>query len=508
VREGSVIVSATDRLLRAEACNTLPAGGMDRWTMRETEIPAFDDLQWLAAFARRLARDADDADDLVQETLVTAWRHAPPQRTGLRPWLAMVLRNRWRMTQRGANRREARDAAASPDVIDAAAPDAVVARIRVLGQLTAALETLAPEDQQLIDRRFLQGQSAAEIARAMSIPAGTVRSRISRLMAELRARLDARCDGRDAWCAAVLAVPTAVPAGSVATTASTTGATAMPKPILFIILATTTTATAGAYVGLARPDGDERVPAAAMASGTAATPAAATPVIATPVATTVDRASAPARPSRERWTQTRQALSRALEARPPTEPATERTDTRMEYARLVMACVRDIEDQPAKFSLEITEIGAPDIGTIVAEAKVVGSNITNPEILECAEQSMYAFEGPAPAVPFERTFRMGMQAPKRSPEQLAIRLHYYMDAHFEDVRACEPKGVTGWVDLDVTSDEHGKITKVDVADSTADATTVACIVAAASSWTFPEPVTTETTRHRYTLPVHDLRIAE
>lgn len=475
--------------------------------MRDAEIPAFDDLQWLAAFARRLTQDPDDADDLVQETLVTAWRHAPPQRTGLRPWLAMVLRNRWRMTQRGAIRREARDAAASPEVVDAAAPDAVVARIRVLGQLTAALEMLAPEDQQLIDRRFLQGQSAAEIARAMSIPAGTVRSRISRLMAELRARLDERCDGRSAWCAAVLAVPTAAPVQSVATTASTTGAKAMTKPILLTILATT--ATAGAYVGLGRSDGDQRTPAAAIAPATAATPATATSVIATPDATTIDRAPAPARPSRERWTRTRQALTRALEARPPTEPATERTDTRMEYARLVMACVRDIEDQPAKFSLEITEIGAPDIGTIVAEAKVVDSNITNPEILECAEQSMYAFEGPAPAVPFERTFRMGMKAgPKRSPEQLAIRLHYYMDAHFADVRACEPKGVTGWVDLDVTADAQGKVTKVDVAESTADATTVACIVGAASSWTFPEPVTTETTRHRYVLPVHDLRIAE
>ena len=44
---------------------------------------AFADLQWLRRFAAMLARDPDEAEDLVQETLVVAW--ADPPRDALRP---------------------------------------------------------------------------------------------------------------------------------------------------------------------------------------------------------------------------------------------------------------------------------------------------------------------------------------------------------------------------------------------------------------------------------------
>ncbi len=58
-------------------------------TTTATPISAFDDIQWLHRFATGLARDPDDADDLVQDTLLEAWR-APPTEDGrsLRPWLA------------------------------------------------------------------------------------------------------------------------------------------------------------------------------------------------------------------------------------------------------------------------------------------------------------------------------------------------------------------------------------------------------------------------------------
>ncbi|MCH9685108.1 MAG: hypothetical protein K0V04_26965, partial [Deltaproteobacteria bacterium] len=69
---------------------------------------AFQDMQWLPRFAERLAKDEDEAQDLVQETLVEAWRDPPvDSERPLRPWLASVLRNRFRMMRRGRERREA-----------------------------------------------------------------------------------------------------------------------------------------------------------------------------------------------------------------------------------------------------------------------------------------------------------------------------------------------------------------------------------------------------------------
>ncbi|MBC8069386.1 MAG: hypothetical protein IAG13_13705 [Deltaproteobacteria bacterium] len=76
-----------------------------------TAVPtdlAIADVQWLGRLARRLAADADDADDLTQETLVAAW--SQPAREGAqRPWLVAVLRNRLRMLGRTRVRREARE---------------------------------------------------------------------------------------------------------------------------------------------------------------------------------------------------------------------------------------------------------------------------------------------------------------------------------------------------------------------------------------------------------------
>lgn len=471
-------------------------------SMPAPETPAFEDMQWLAGFARRLARDPDEADDLVQETLLTAWRHPPQPGGALRPWLATVFRNRQRMERRAQARRVARDAASAPPMVEDAAPEAAVALVRVLARLTAELEALAPEDQQLIVRRFLQGQSSAEIARAMSLPAATVRSRIRRLLAGLRERLDARCDGRDAWCAVVLSVPMAGPAGTITT--SRPGVNAMLKPILLATLVATT--TAGAYAGLR----DTEAVAGAAASGVRIDAAAtvATPNEPDPDVAQTEVAAKAEPTARARWQQTRAALKRSLRERPPTQPAPT-TDTRQAYARLVLACVRDIDNRPATVSLVIEEVGDPELGTIVSEAKVVGDAGMDPEVLECAEQSMYTYRGPAPAVAFERTVRMGMKtAPKRSPEQLEIRLHFYMDSHFADVRACEPEGIEGHVDLEVTADEDGKVAKVDLVESSVDDETAACIVAAASSWKFPEAVATSPTRHRYRLPIHDIRIAE
>ena len=63
----------------------------------------------MRALARSLAHG--EADDLLQDAAVAALEHPPATDRPVRPWLATVIRNRWRMNRRGEARRAAREQA-------------------------------------------------------------------------------------------------------------------------------------------------------------------------------------------------------------------------------------------------------------------------------------------------------------------------------------------------------------------------------------------------------------
>ncbi|MEO8554600.1 MAG: sigma-70 family RNA polymerase sigma factor, partial [Kofleriaceae bacterium] len=150
------------------------------------------ELDGLRALARALVRGDADADDLVQDTAVTALEHPPALDRPVRPWLAAVLRNRRRMDHRGDARRRDRELAAAIEAGPAsseAAPDAID-RARILERLSAALVALDEPYRTAIVRRYLDGESAAEVARALDVPAGTVRWRIKTGLERLRVALD------------------------------------------------------------------------------------------------------------------------------------------------------------------------------------------------------------------------------------------------------------------------------------------------------------------------------
>jgi DNA-directed RNA polymerase specialized sigma24 family protein len=63
-----------------------------------------DDLEGLRALARSLVHGDTEADDLIQDTAIAAITHPPEADRPARPWLAMVLRNRWRMNRRTDSR--------------------------------------------------------------------------------------------------------------------------------------------------------------------------------------------------------------------------------------------------------------------------------------------------------------------------------------------------------------------------------------------------------------------
>lgn len=142
----------------------------------------------LRAFALNLTGDQQKADDVVQETLVRAWRHpeALDGRHGSpRAWLFTVARrlavDSWRRDQ---NRRRREDSEASPVAsveFEQLVDDWVVA---------AAVERLSPQHRAVLVQTVWLGRSVAETAAALGIPPGTVKSRTYYALRAVRLALD------------------------------------------------------------------------------------------------------------------------------------------------------------------------------------------------------------------------------------------------------------------------------------------------------------------------------
>jgi len=168
--------------------------------------PSVDELLSHSGFVRRIAagllRDANDVDDVVQETYVAALKAPPP--AGLRAWLAAVARNAARMRLRGARRRVAHEAAAArPGACEGAADAA--ARMEVHRRLVEAVLALDEPVRTMIVLRYLDDLPPRAIAARLDLPLDTVRSRLRRGLAQLRGRLDAWSGGdRAAWSLALL----------------------------------------------------------------------------------------------------------------------------------------------------------------------------------------------------------------------------------------------------------------------------------------------------------------
>lgn len=164
---------------------------------------------WLRRLALRLVGDADVADDLVQETWIAAARRSPDERESLRPWLAKVLRDAFRMRARSEGRRAAREHAATiaaPAGDEAPTPEMLVARAEAQRRLVDLVLRLEEPYRGTLLLHFNEGMSLADIARAQGVPAGTVRWRLKAALDQLRAWLDETGD-RKQWVVTLLALP-------------------------------------------------------------------------------------------------------------------------------------------------------------------------------------------------------------------------------------------------------------------------------------------------------------
>jgi RNA polymerase sigma-70 factor (ECF subfamily) len=137
-------------------------------------------LPRLRRFARALARDAADADDLCQMTVEKALLARASWQPGTRldSWMYRIMRNAWIDTARARSR-------ASETFVDAEAGAGVGgdggAEARVaLGEVEAAMRRLPDEQREAVALVLVEGLAYKEAAEVLDIPMGTLTSRLVR----------------------------------------------------------------------------------------------------------------------------------------------------------------------------------------------------------------------------------------------------------------------------------------------------------------------------------------
>jgi len=147
-------------------------------------------LEPLFATAMRLTRNRADAEDLVQDTYVKAFRHSGQFKRGtnLRAWLYTILHNTWRNRRRDAGRATVDVDSEQLEQLAAGGvggehietPERILMRSTLDADLQAALDSLPDAFREAVWLRDVEEFSYAEIAEMLNVPIGTVMSRISR----------------------------------------------------------------------------------------------------------------------------------------------------------------------------------------------------------------------------------------------------------------------------------------------------------------------------------------
>jgi len=144
----------------------------------------------LMALAVRLVGVRAQAEELLHDLFLEAWHHArefDPARGSVRAWLMTRMRSR-ALDRRAARTRQAtlaRRAAAERTQFSELDPTSSLDA----GRLRRGLGRLSPELVAVVELAYFDGLSSAEIAQALEIPIGTVKSRMARALAALRVEM-------------------------------------------------------------------------------------------------------------------------------------------------------------------------------------------------------------------------------------------------------------------------------------------------------------------------------
>lgn len=147
----------------------------------------------LYAYVLRLvAGDRFLAEDIVQETLLRAWKSAAtldPAARSLRPWLVTVAR---RLVIDGHRSRQARPPETSPAALEQLPASDELERSLRLMTISDALQDLSEAHREALVETYFRGRTVNEAATELGLPPGTVRSRVFYALRALRNALEER----------------------------------------------------------------------------------------------------------------------------------------------------------------------------------------------------------------------------------------------------------------------------------------------------------------------------
>ncbi len=380
------------------------------------------DLTWLKSLATTLAHDRDDADDLVQEAWIAAWRRQPDTSRPMRAWLTKVIRDLAGMKRRSDRRRAARnelaDTAQTP-----AAPDELLAQIRLHKLLAELVIDLDEPYRSTIIGRFVEGRTSESIAQSLGIPAGTVRKRLHVALSRLRAGLDADAGDRKRWAPAALAFAK----GSIHV--------AKPTKLVLVVLAALLVASAVAVMFVLPIRGGGGLPQSIASNG-------ATNV--SSVVPSIDSRAA-IQPGSEKRTAMIAAIARAREhrstpthaPRPPTLTGSDSPGTTLdlvdksgdtsEWGKRALGTLNSMLGQcydlgraedpklEGNVTLRFTLVGEPGVGGLLERVEIVDAEttISQQTIRDCFLQQLYSLEldPPPDGVTVDRQVTLDLERP-------------------------------------------------------------------------------------------------
>ncbi len=175
--------------------------------VREGDIPAFEKI--FAGYQRRvynliyrMVGNEQDAADLTQETFVRVFqsRHRLSADEAFLPWLRTIALNLCRDHFRRAGRRIRADSLDEPRTFDdgkaerevedwSSNPELLLRRKDLQAAVQRALSLLSEDQREVVVLHHIEGMDVRDVANALRIPEGTVKSRLARARDELKRKL-------------------------------------------------------------------------------------------------------------------------------------------------------------------------------------------------------------------------------------------------------------------------------------------------------------------------------
>jgi RNA polymerase sigma-70 factor (ECF subfamily) len=141
---------------------------------------------------RLVGGDRHRAEDIVQETLVRAWRYADqldPAAHSIRPWLVTVAR---RIVIDSHRSRQARPQETDASPLELMPAEDEIDKVLSLVILSDAMSDLSDAHREVLIEAYFKGRTVNEAAGELGLPAGTVKSRIFYSLRSMKQALEKR----------------------------------------------------------------------------------------------------------------------------------------------------------------------------------------------------------------------------------------------------------------------------------------------------------------------------